>query len=468
MNQGPNSIETAFGFPGGVPGDPAVFLPGSARLSDAPAAPPSVSIASDGARPETHVIEETDWIEWIQLLVAADARSSAIESLAAQLTRYFGVSSVRIASGRAKIRRVYDHRMGWLTRESDLWRNSRELWELNPFDGEWLDQSEEVLSIGLRLSEEVDERCLIWLERPRQLTRSRDALSAPLKSMAMLIQRLPARKMTWMGLLFGRYPMRSIVALTMIATAILCFPVPYPVACVAKAEPVGERLVAAPFNAMLASCLVKPGDVVSVDQVLLVLDDKPLKLERESVYAELERAKKEREVALASHKIADAQQAELKQRRLDRQIQLLDTRLASLQVRSPIDGMIISGDLDRLTGAPLELGQALLEIAPLNQLSIELEIPEFEIGYIQEDSETRVRFPAAGGESIYSLLKWVSPAAEVRDDQNVFVAKFDYDNDENAVRPGMKGKAAAYGPLRPLCWRFVRSTYEQLLWWVGY
>lgn len=227
-------------------------------------------------------------------------------------------------------------------------------------------------------------------------------------------------------------------------------------------------MVAAPFDATLLECRVRPGDHVSKDQVLVELDGRPLRLEREALKAESDHALKEREVALASRRIADAQQAELKQRQLERRVQLIDDRLARLQVRSPIQGVVVSGDLERFVGSPLETGQTLLEIAPLDRLSIEIEIPEYEIGYVASNATARIRFAAAGGRSMQANLQSVSPAAEIRDDSNVFVGRIELDQPDENLRPRMQGDASLYGPRRPLVWRLGRAVWERTLWWIGY
>jgi multidrug efflux pump subunit AcrA (membrane-fusion protein) len=137
-------------------------------------------------------------------------------------------------------------------------------------------------------------------------------------------------------------------------------------------------------------------------------------------------------------------------------------------VVSPIDGVIVSGDLDRYIGSPLEIGQTLVEIAPLDRVNIEIEIPEYEIGYVVADADARIRFASIGGDSIRQKVNAVYPAAEIRDDNSVFVAKMEVENPEGKLRPGMRGDATAYGPLRPAAWSWIRGSWERLLWWAGY
>lgn len=126
------------------------------------------------------------------------------------------------------------------------------------------------------------------------------------------------------------------------------------------------------------------------------------------------------------------------------------------------------GDLSRSIGAPLEVGQALLEIAPLDQMVVELEIPEYEIGHIKKGTLARVRLTAGEGDPIEDSIDVIYPNAELRDDVNVFVAKIEIDNRDGLLRPGMRGDAIAYGPIRPWLWSLTRSGWEKALWWIGF
>jgi multidrug resistance efflux pump len=227
-------------------------------------------------------------------------------------------------------------------------------------------------------------------------------------------------------------------------------------------------MIATPFEATLLRTNIKPGDTVKTGDVLVELDGRPLRLEREAIEAEIQQVAKEHDVALATRRIAESQQAALKKQQLIRQHELLSDRLGRLKVVSPIDGVVVSGDLEKFVGSPLERGQTLIEVAPMNQMVIEIEIPEHEIGYVKKGADARVKLDAIGGKSIRKPLSDVFPSAELRDDHNVFIGRIEVDNGDHKLKPGMRGEATAYGPLRPWIWSWVRGGFERTLWWIGY
>ena len=233
-------------------------------------------------------------------------------------------------------------------------------------------------------------------------------------------------------------------------------------------RPKRSRIIAAPFDATLQSAHVAPGDHVRKGDVLISLEGRPLRLELASIEAQIGQARKEADMASFAGRVAESQQAKLRIRELQRQQDLLSSRLQRLSVTSPIDGIVVLGDLNRSIGAPLTTGQAVMEIAPLDQMVIELEVPEYEIGYVEKGTASRIRLSAAGGDLIESKIDTVYPSAELRDDANVFIARVEVSNSTGKLRPGMRGDAIAYGPIRPWLWSLTRAGWEKVLWWIGY
>ena len=48
-------------------------------------------------------------------------------------------------------------------------------------------------------------------------------------------------------------------------------------------------------------------------------------------------------------------------------------------MRAPFDGVLVSGDLSHSVGAPVERGEVLFELAPLDDYLVVLEVPEAEV-----------------------------------------------------------------------------------------
>jgi multidrug resistance efflux pump len=250
--------------------------------------------------------------------------------------------------------------------------------------------------------------------------------------------------------------------------ASMMIPIPYTISCDCRIEPVTRRYVAAPFEGTLEKSLVQPGDVVQVGDLLARMDGREIRWKRAGVEADLNQSIKKRDAAQASHNYADQQIARLESERLKLELQLLDHRAENLEIKSPIAGIVASGDLERAEGAPLTIGQTLFEIAPLEKMIVEVALPDDEISHIEVNQKIDVRLDAYPAQSWQIVVQKIQPRSETRERNNIFIAEAELDNSENRLRPGMKGRAKVRTPSRRLGWILFHKPWEyvtkKLLW----
>jgi len=244
-------------------------------------------------------------------------------------------------------------------------------------------------------------------------------------------------------------------------------PVPYWIECDCVVQPVVRRYVASPFDGKLNLALVEPGDVVAAGDLLATLDGREIRWEQAGVLAELQRARKERDAHLATQEYSDAEVSKYEMERLQVKSDLLTHRGENLEIRSPIDGIVIAGDLKKTEGAPLQVGQTMFEIAPLRQMSVEIHIPEEEIAYVGEEMPLEVVLDAYPNREWNGQLTSVQPRAEIVEDVNAFVSEVTFDNEKELLRPGMRGRAWVRSDSRMLGWTLFHHAWEKLLMWLG-
>ncbi|QEF97028.1 macrolide transporter subunit MacA [Stieleria maiorica] len=258
------------------------------------------------------------------------------------------------------------------------------------------------------------------------------------------------------------------IAAGVLLLASLFIRIPHRETCDVRVEPRTKRFVAAPFDATLKECFVEPGDVVRQGDLLATLDGRELKWKRESLQADHDQAVKKRDAAQASRAYADQRIAQLEIDALRSELNLLDLRLSELQLRSPVDGMVVAGDLKRATGAPLTTGQSLFEVAPLDEMIIEASVRDDRIAYVQKDQPARLRLNAYPQRSWDARIEIVNPRSEIRDEENVFIAQCTLPNEQQLLRPGMKGTLKIDCGRRALGWVWFHRPAEavsQWFWW---
>ena len=262
-------------------------------------------------------------------------------------------------------------------------------------------------------------------------------------------------------------PLKLLVVVACIAFFGL-IPVPHTISCGVTCEPATRRYVAAPFDAKLLKTYVMPGDQVESGQVIAILDGSDLRSELAGRQAELSQATQRRAAAMSASDAASSELERLEVTRLQAEIAMLQQQADRLEIKAPMKGMVVSGNLERKQGAPLSMGENLFEIAPLDDLVVEIAIPESEISYVGAGQNVRISLAASHGSSQTTKVERIHPRSELRGSNSVFVAEATIDNASDQLRPGMQGKAKVSAGLKPLAWVLFHHPYEVVRAWVGW
>ena len=320
--------------------------------------------------------------------------------------------------------------------------------------------------------EEADGHCQKTHRAAQEARQFLDAVSRPLAGCLTGIQNLAD---SWFlnGIRRIRRSMsehRRVVLLGagLVVLALTLIPWPYRVGCECQLQPTTRRFIAAPFDAPLLKCDVQPGDVVESGQLLAELDGREIRWELASVDAELNRAQKERNTYLSTHQSAEAAIALHEVERLSHRAELLRSRAQHLEIRSPIAGVVVAGDHEDSEGVPLEMGQSLFEIAPLDNMIVELELPEEDIRHVSEGMAFRVQWNSDPAHPVTGEILRIHPRAELRQNQNVFIAEAELENIQGRFRPGMRGHASVDTGLQPLGWNLFHKPAAYLCGWMGW
>lgn len=257
------------------------------------------------------------------------------------------------------------------------------------------------------------------------------------------------------------------LALFLTALMVLTFlPVDHKVVAKVSLEPVFQRIVATRYDGVLKEILVEPGEQVSQGQVLALLDDQDLLLKQQSLQAEYDSAIKDRNLKVAASKISESQIANLDVQRLSLDMELLNTQLKDLSIIAPIEGLVISENIDRRQGSLLKKGEILFELAPLQKMFAELAIPAEDISYIEEGAPIVIQLDALPKEQWQVDLQNIQPRSIVVDSENVFIAKVPLENNTTlALKPGMQGQANITLDKRSLGWVLLHKAANRISRW---
>jgi len=263
-----------------------------------------------------------------------------------------------------------------------------------------------------------------------------------------------------------RYKYWLIGLVTAIVLVFAFFPVEHKVMTNVSLEPVLQRIVSTRYDGVLKEILVEPGQQVQKGQVLALLDDQDLLIQQRALQAELDTAVKDRNLKIAAAEISAAQIASLDIQRITLELQLLQEQLNDLSIIAPIEGAMISEDIDHRQGSLLKRGEVLFELAPLQKMHAELMIPAEDITHVEIPTPVQIQFDALPKRQWQATLTNIQPRSVVIDSENVFVAKVPLNNDENLIlKPGMRGQASIVAGQRSLGWvLFHKAAYRVMRW----
>ena len=181
--------------------------------------------------------------------------------------------------------------------------------------------------------------------------------------------------------------------------------------------------------------------MVSAGQVLARMDDSDLLFKRDAIIREIKSWENKATGALAGRENDKHFVAMLERDTKEASLKDVNRMLSMLEIKSPMEGYVISGDLERLEGAHLNVGQTLFEVGPLGQLLVEVAIPDQDIEQLQSDQAASFRLDALPFTSFRGRLTRIAPRSELRANHNVFIGEMEFKNAESSLRPGMVGEA---------------------------
>ena len=240
------------------------------------------------------------------------------------------------------------------------------------------------------------------------------------------------------------------------------FEVDYRVTAPTSIEGAVQRVAAAPFEGYIKEAPIRPGDMVKEGEVLCLLDDRDLKLERLKWSTQRKQLLGEYREAMANHERAQIRITKAKIDQAEAQISLLDEQLARTRILARFDGIVVSGDLSQSLGAPVEQGQVLFEVAPLDEYRVIAEVDERDITEIAVGQRSELLFPSMTDEVFPFIVEKITPVSTAKEGRNYFRVEGRMEQISQRLRPGMEGIGKITIDRRRLIWVWTHKATDWL------
>lgn len=264
----------------------------------------------------------------------------------------------------------------------------------------------------------------------------------------------------------GSIALKAGMAATLALLAILIFATgEYRVTAEAILEGKIQRMIVSPVAGYIDEVAARAGDIVEKGQLLCRLDDKDLELERMKWSSEKRKLQREYRQAMARH---DSSGVTILKSKLDQttaKLALAEENLSRTRITSPMDGVIITGDLTQSLGAPVERGDALFEIAPLDAYRVMLEVDERDVRELSPGQSGRLALVGLPGEHLPFEIDRITPIATTTDGRNFFAVEAQLADHPDLLRPGMQGIGKIDIGRRKLAWIWSHRLIEWIRLW---
>ncbi len=267
---------------------------------------------------------------------------------------------------------------------------------------------------------------------------------------------------------------RQSLILGSLAAAILLLifcPLPLRISGAAVVAPQSVVTIAAPVDGTISEVYAREGQHVSRGQVLGAMGDWAWRNQLTAAQAKYEAAMLAMQGDLAKHSAQageDRTQAEYLRAEMER----AQLRIANAQLRSPIDGIVMTPNLQNAAGAHLDAGATFAQVLDLASARINIGVDQQDASLVKAGQKASIKLDSFPAQTLHGQVFSISPEAQPEADGRVFYAHVLLPNGNGELRTGMDGRAKIFAGYRPAGFVLLRAPalwIWQKLWdWIGW
>lgn len=270
-----------------------------------------------------------------------------------------------------------------------------------------------------------------------------------------------------------RYMKIKLVMLLALAVLLVAANVqmPYRVKADAELVPLERRVISAPRDGYIQSVDSGAGDFVNAGDSLMKLDTGELLVEQSQWRSELASTATELRSAMASGDRRKMAMLSADAGKFRAQLDLIESKVQRSFVRAPVSGVIVSGDLSQMVGAPVKRGETLMELAPPDGYEVHLMVDEKDISSISQGDQGRLSLKALPGEAIEFTVTAIHPVGLAEQGRNRFRVEASLIQPDAVLLPGQTGIGKIEAGSATLLWNWTHEFgrwFRQKRWeWFG-
>ena len=253
---------------------------------------------------------------------------------------------------------------------------------------------------------------------------------------------------------------------------LLAFPLPLRVAGNAVVAPAHMAHLGSEFEGVIRQVNVREGDVIKRGEIIASLEDWEYRSALAAARAKYQTAIAQADRALAS---GDGSEAGMDRAQADfwgAEVARAQQRLEKTAIRSPIDGVIATPQLENLVGHKVKDGESFVDVVDNSQALVDVAVDEGDVGLLRVGEMTSLKLDGFPERTFHGQVAMVSPQGILRDSEPTFFARVSIANPAQQLRSGMQGRgkiSTGWHPAGVVMFRRVGMWVWSKLWsWFGW
>ena len=247
-------------------------------------------------------------------------------------------------------------------------------------------------------------------------------------------------------------------------------------------EPGKDAHLRTMVSGKITAVFVRQGQEVKAGQLLAVLQNPEIEADARMASAELTLASsnlRQNQDQPASGKSAQAARERI---RLQKELAVATANLDALQIRAPLDGIIVTPDIRQRVGQFLVAGDEFCHLSDPGTMKARIFVSDRDLNDVRPGAPARVKVLPYAFRTYSGHVEQILPAAATdapvsqpqkltrlgQELTNRFVVIMVFPNADGTLRGGMTGAAKITVKSRPLAWQVGRSAWHWLrsqIWW---
>jgi RND family efflux transporter MFP subunit len=222
---------------------------------------------------------------------------------------------------------------------------------------------------------------------------------------------------------------------------LVVIPVKFRIQTNATVIPAQRRVISAEVSGVIQSVSVHEGQRVHAGEVVASLVDSDYRVLLEGAITNAGLARRQLEEAEARRDWTAASQAQLSMELHKAEADLYREKVDKAQLRSPINGVVVTPKVEEKVGQLLKIGEGFCEVVDEDRMAVEMNVPETDVQWVRPGAQVALKLNALPTQTELGQVERVSPQTITAENEQFFVTRAVFPNPRHAARTGMAGQA---------------------------